>query len=97
LTDDEYKSALLSGVVVLGLKPEYVGSRWAPAHEFSPILSAIITTSKALVVLRAYKIYMSLRNGDSLTVHELVKDIAEWFMVLSSYCGLVTPMNCLLR
>ncbi|KAK1919461.1 hypothetical protein P3342_013200 [Pyrenophora teres f. teres] len=50
LLDDEHQSALLSGVAVLGLKPDHHGSGWVPAHEFSPTLSALITTSKALVV-----------------------------------------------
>lgn len=50
LLDDEHQSALLSGVAVLGLKPDHHGGGWVLAHEFSPTLSALITTSKALVV-----------------------------------------------
>jgi hypothetical protein len=50
LRGDEQESAILSGVAVLGLKPEQYSGGWIPAHNFSPTLSALITTSKALVV-----------------------------------------------
>ena len=61
------------------------------------MLLAIITTSKALVVLCGYKLHLSLRDDDRPTVHELVRDIAKQFIVLSCFSSLITPINRLLR
>ena len=61
------------------------------------MLLAIITTSKALVVLCGYKLHLSSRNNDRPTVHKLVRDIAKQFIVLSYFSGLITSINCLLR
>jgi superfamily II DNA helicase RecQ len=99
LADDEYKNALLSGIVVLGLKPDHLGGGWYPAHEFSPVLSALITTSKALVLYAAYREWVGSRADSAAvpSVHELVRDMAERFMQLSSFQGTVTPMNRMLR
>lgn len=99
LVDDEYKSALLSGVAVLGLKPVHLGGGWHPAHDFAPVLSAIITTSKALVLYSAYReqIASEAHSDANPSVHELVRDMAERFMTLSSYRGIVSPMNRMLR
>jgi hypothetical protein len=100
LPDDEYQSALLSGVAVLGLKPDCRGGGWAPPHEFSPILSALITTSKALVLHCAYceREDMLLKDSDTAPpVYELVKDMSERFMRLSDYSGRACPMNRMLR
>lgn len=96
LDDDEHKNALISGIAVLGLKPDHLGRGWYEAFEFSPVLSALITTSKALVVLRAYQ--ESQAPAPELTpVHVLVKDKAERFMQLSGNGGIVSPMNRMLR
>ena len=88
---------MLSGVAVLSLKLDYLGSSWALAYEFSPVLLAIITTLKALVVLCSYKLHLSLRDNNRPTVHKLVRDIAKQFIVLSCFSGLITPINCLLH
>lgn len=94
LPDDEHKSALISGVAVLGLKADHLGSGWAQAHEFSPVLSALVTTSKALVV---YEAYLEYRSSEGLSVHELVKDKAERYMRLAGFQEMVSPMNRMLR
>ncbi|UPX14717.1 uncharacterized protein EKO05_0005192 [Ascochyta rabiei] len=86
LTGDEHESALLSGVAVLGLKPDHHGGGWVPAHEFSPTLSALITTSKALK-----------DPCTAPTAYELVKDMSERFMTLSDFKGTPSPMNRMLR
>ncbi|KAF1828019.1 hypothetical protein BDW02DRAFT_513530, partial [Decorospora gaudefroyi] len=70
LAGDEYKSALLSGVAVLGLKPDHLGGGWFAAHEFSPVLSALITTSKALVLYRAHSEWVAC-SADGAPVYEL--------------------------
>jgi superfamily II DNA helicase RecQ len=100
LLDDEHKSALLSGVAVLGLKPDHHGGGWVPAHEFSPTLSALITTSKALVVHYARcERDRALRNDadTALAAYQLVRDMAERFMTLSDFQGKPSPMNRMLR
>ncbi|UPX19135.1 uncharacterized protein EKO05_0009407 [Ascochyta rabiei] len=100
LTGDEHESALLSGVAVLGLKPDHHGGGWVPAHEFSPTLSALITTSKALVVHHARCQRDKALQKDPCTAptaYELVKDMSERFMTLSDFKGTPSPMNRMLR
>ncbi|CAA9967161.1 ATP-dependent DNA helicase Q1 [Pyrenophora teres f. maculata] len=80
LLDDEHQSALLSGVAVLGLKPDHHGGGWVPAHEFSSTLSALITTSKALVVhyARCQREEALQKDADTApTAYELVRDMAD--------------------
>jgi hypothetical protein len=93
LAADEYKSPLLSSIAVLGLKPNHLGGGEYPAHEFSPVLSGLITTSKALVLCSAHCEWLVAGREDvvrSPSVHELVKDMAERFMQLSSFQGFVS-------
>jgi len=100
LRGDEHESGLLSGVAVLGLKPAYHGSGWVPAHEFSSTLSALITTSKALVVYYAYcqrEEAMPAGADAAPLTSELVNDMAERFLMLSDFQHGPTPMNRLLR
>jgi hypothetical protein len=100
LRGDEQESGLLSGIAVLGLKPDYHGGGWSPAHDFSPTLSALITTSKALVVHQARCQQDAALQDDpetAPTAFELVRDMAERFMTLSDYKGTPSPMNRMLR
>jgi superfamily II DNA helicase RecQ len=100
LSGNEHESALLSGVAVLGLKDEHHGGGWVPAHEFSPTLSALITTSKALVIHHAQRQHDEalLRYPDTApTAYELVKEMAERFLTLCDYQGAPSPMNRILR
>jgi superfamily II DNA helicase RecQ len=100
LPDDEYTSPLLSGMAVLGLRADHLGGGWASAHEFSPTLSALITTSKALVVHYAYltRERMILRDPTTAPpVYELVKEASAKFMTLANYDSPVCPMNRMLR
>lgn len=99
LPDNEHKNALISGIAVLGLKADHLGGGWAQAHHFSPVLSALITTSKALVVHDAYREYRAgqAESPEGPSVHELVKDRAERFMRLTGFQEMVSPMNRMLR
>jgi superfamily II DNA helicase RecQ len=100
LPGDEHESGLLSGVAVLGLKPNHHGGGWVPAHEFSSTLSALITTSKALVVhdARCKRDVARQTNPETApTAYELVRDMAERFMTLSDYRGMPSPINRMLR
>jgi hypothetical protein len=67
---------------------------------FSPVLSALITTSKALVLCSAHHEWSIACKRDverGPSVDELVKDMTEQFMQLSSFQGFVRPMNRMLR
>ncbi|KAI1663136.1 DEAD/DEAH box helicase [Pyrenophora tritici-repentis] len=99
LDDNDHKNGLISAVAVLGLKADHLGGGWYPAHEFSPLLSAIITTSKALVLYSAYakKNELLATHNEERSVHSIVSIMAEKFMRLSDARGGVTPMDRLLR
>lgn len=71
-----------------------------PAHEFSSTLSALVTTSKALVVYYAHcQREQAMPAGvDSAPItSELVSEMAVRFMMLSDFNRRATPMNRLLR
>jgi superfamily II DNA helicase RecQ len=100
LLADEHESGLLSGVAVLGLKPNCHGGGWVPAHEFSSTLSALVTTSKALVVYYAHcQREQAMPTGveSAPITSELVREMAARFMMLSDFNNGATPMNRLLR
>lgn len=67
-------------MTVLGLQDDRRGGGWVPAHEFSSTLSALITTSKALIIY-----YAQLQREEAIpwdpdiapTAHELVKDMSS--------------------
>ena len=52
LKDREFESSIISVAAVLGLEVERGG--WRSALSYTPMLSAIITTLRALVVYQAY-------------------------------------------
>jgi hypothetical protein len=69
-------------------------------HDFSPTLSALITTSKALVVhdARCQRDVALQKDAETApTAYGLVRDMAERFMTLSDYKGTPSPMNRMLR
>jgi hypothetical protein len=104
LLADEHKSGLLSGVAVLRLKPDSCRGGWVPAHHFSLTLSALVTTSKALVVYYAYRqreeaagAARAARADSAPSTSELVGEMSTRFMVLLDYSHTATPMNRLLQ
>jgi hypothetical protein len=56
LKDNEYKNAILSGLAVLGTCREKNG--WVPAIFYTPTLAAIITSIRAIVIRRAWRLRM---------------------------------------
>ena len=50
LGDNKYKNGVLSGLVVLGAIGENGG--WMPAINYIPILAAMITTIRAIIIRR---------------------------------------------
>jgi hypothetical protein len=53
LGDYEYESAILSGTAALGW--DEVSGMWRPATVYTPILSAITTVARMLVVFQAHR------------------------------------------
>jgi hypothetical protein len=56
LKDNEYKNAILSRLAVLGICGEKNG--WVPAIFYTPTLAAIITSIRAIVIRRAWRLRM---------------------------------------
>lgn len=108
LRDDEYKSALVSAVVVFGVNKD---RSWKSPLVYTPTISAIITVVKMLVLYRASKARKERMaeiiekegfgkedaEDQALGYFKLVKEIADGFMTLTSYGGKPTPMDWLLR
>jgi len=100
LPGDDHESGLLSGMAVLGIKSEQEGGGWVQAHEYSQTLSAVITTSRALVVHYAKFLHEDAHRREEenvSTVFELVKDMARRFMTLTEFDGMPSPLNRMLH
>ncbi|KAI0994151.1 hypothetical protein K3495_g14031, partial [Podosphaera aphanis] len=108
LKDNEYESGLLSGLAGLGL--DTINGGWLSPMNYTPILSALITVSKALVIYKAYQernedIRNWKRRGlgeldakdEAISVIEGVKVMVQKFMTLTTYGGNRTPLNWMLR
>jgi hypothetical protein len=107
LGDNEYTSALISSIAVLRISAE---SGWLSPLVYTPKQSAVISTSRMLVLyrltqLRQYRINELVAEGwgsdnaaDIAPPHlEFVQDIANRFMTLIEYSGKLTPMDSILR
>lgn len=104
LGDNEYENGVLSGLAVLGGAGENGG--WMPAINYTPILAAMITTMRAIVIRRAWRtrqeqIQLNVRNGITeayahqgvVSVFDIVKRDVESFMTATAFGGHPTPMN----
>ncbi len=108
LGDNEYTSALISGMAVLGISGE---SGWLSPLIYTPKLSAVIGTSRMLVLYRSTQVRQEkmdeLREKEGWGLedaaamapshHQLVQEMANRFMTLTAYGGKPTPMDALLR
>ncbi len=108
IKDSEYRSALVSGLAVLGLD-ERCG--WKSAKHYTPILSAITTVAKMLVLYAAKKVRDAKISGlvelESLAEEDareqapghfdLVQDMADRFIGLTSHGCRLSPMDWVLR
>jgi superfamily II DNA helicase RecQ len=107
LGDNEYTSALISGMAVLGISAE---SGWLSPLVYTPKQSAVISTSRMLVLYRSMQLRQDRINelvaegwgsedaADIAPPHlEFVQDMANRFMTLIEYNGKPTPMDCILR
>ena len=110
--DSEFKSALCSGLAVLGCRE---GGGWSGPSEFTPKLSAIVTTAKMMVVYKA-KVDRDRALQEAQAVQGMTRQEAEEDEGIESCFGRVqgmvnrfmvlldlrqgsrpTPMNAILR
>lgn len=108
LKDGDYRSGVVSGLAVLGLDVKRGG--WRPAIYYTPILSAIVTVIRALVVYRAWHqrenaIQHLQQKGwqevdarrDAKSVFSHTKKMVHRFMTLTAYGSEPNPMNRVLH
>ena len=107
LKDDEYRSVLVSAAAVLGVDSN---RGWMDPLAYTPVISAIVTVAKMLVLYSATKerkgrvaeiigTGFSKHDAEDLAPghFDLVKEMASEFMTLTSYGGRPSPMDWLLR
>lgn len=104
LGDREYESAVLSGLAVLGGDGENGG--WMPAINYTPILAAVITTMRAIVIRKGWRkrqdhIQRQIQDGmpekqaqrEACHVIDTVKADVHKFMTTTEFGGQARPMN----
>lgn len=107
LGDDEFESGIVSALAVLGLDER---GDWKAAVNYTQVLSAVITTMRAVVVYRAWlsrqqAIQRAVDDGESLgfaveaapSVVSGVSALTERFMTMREYGGMIGPMDRLYR
>jgi superfamily II DNA helicase RecQ len=104
LRDKEYENAMLSGLAVLGTCGEKNG--WVPAIFYTPTLAATITSMRAIIIRRAWRIRedhieQQMESGmdrnaaeeDAPVIHQLVqRDVAK-FMTMTEFGGQPHPIE----
>ena len=108
LKDDEYASALMSGMAVLGIDYQ---CGWMSPLGYTPKIAAIVNVSRMLVLYQSTKMRREeiarLRRDDGWGQEvaediapghfQFVQEMANRFMTLVSYGGLPCPMDSLQR
>jgi hypothetical protein len=98
LRDKEYENAMLSGLAVLGTCGEKNG--WVPAIFYTPTLAATITSMRAIIIRRAWRIRedhieqqmessmdRNAAEEDAPVIYQLVqRDVAK-FMTMTEFGG----------
>jgi hypothetical protein len=108
LQDREFESGIISAAAILGLEVEKEG--WKSALTYTPALSAIITTMRALVVYQGYRerqvaierlftqgLSQSQARRQAPAVVECVDALTKRFMTIRSFGGMISPMDRLLH
>ncbi|KAI5235343.1 hypothetical protein E4T42_09726 [Aureobasidium subglaciale] len=102
LQDDEYENGILSGLAVLGINP--TTQDWQPAANFTPVLSAVVTVMRALVVYKAWSIRLAAIDEGSyldLSQEEVLRNapsvFTSSFMTLITYGGMPSPIDRILH
>ena len=108
LKDKTYDSAIMSGLAVLGMDTQDGG--WMPALNYTPILAAMVTVLRALVVFRSWQrkqaaVREAVKGGATVedaeaevrAIKDGVQALANRFMTLVQYDGIVSPMDRILH
>jgi hypothetical protein len=104
LRDKEYENAMLSGLAVLGTCGEKNG--WVPAIFYTPTLAVTITSMRAIIIRRAWRIRedhieQQMESGmdrnaaeeDAPVIHQLVqRDVAK-FITMTEFGGQPHPIE----
>ena len=103
LIDNEYRSAIISGLAVLGLRED---KGWENPEDYTPKLSAVIKLARLMVIQMAYhtrkdSVARKVTQGmsqeeaeeDSRGHVELVQSMSRRFMMLMDENGIPTPMD----
>ena len=104
----EYESGIISALAVLGLSPEKEG--WSTPMNYTPILSAVVTIIRGLVVYKAWlthqnAIQAGVEGGmeereareQAPSIFEEVKEMVQRFMTLTMFDGMPSPMDRILH
>ena len=108
LTTSEFESGIISGLAVLGLNTERGG--WKEAINYTPILSAIVTVVRALVIQKAWKdredeiqrlqeegLREDAAQQQATSVFRFTQTMVHRFMTLTGYGSEPNPMNRVLH
>ena len=108
LRSSEYDSGIISGLAVLGLDTQNGG--WMPVENFTPLLSALVTVARAMVVYTAYRhrldaIQKWMERGfdqrgaeeQAPSQFEVVQQMVQKFMTLTDFGGMPSPMDRILH
>jgi hypothetical protein len=108
LKDREFESGIISAAAVLGLEVERGG--WRSALSYTPVLSAMITTLRALVIYQAHSDRRRLIEAETSrgfteaearrrapAVVDGVDKMVRRFMTIRAFGGRITPMDRLLH
>ena len=108
LQDDEFESGIISGLAVLGIDTQ--NGSWKSALNYTPILSAIVSVMRALVVHRAWRMRqdsIAVGHADGLSEEEAKRQarsavegvdvLVQRFMTLREFGGRISPMDRILR
>lgn len=104
----EFESGIISGLAVLGLNTKK--ERWNTAMNYTPILSAVVTVMRSLVVYKAWIIHKKevqdlIDTGSeekeaqakAPSIFEEVKEMVQRFMTLTTFNGMPSPMDRILH
>jgi hypothetical protein len=104
LKDNEYENAMLSELAVLDACGKKNG--WVPDISYTPTLAAMITSMRAIIVRRAWRVRMDyieqqMRNGvdrdvaeqDAPVIHQLVQQDVAKFMAMTEFGGQPHPIQ----
>ncbi|KAJ1673709.1 hypothetical protein EV182_004712, partial [Spiromyces aspiralis] len=106
--DNEFQNALYSGLAVLGIQAEH---GWRSALVYTPVLSAIVTVARMLVLYQAKRARdEEVRNWRQLTGEseakvrdrarshfDRVREMVQRFMTIVAFNGQPSPMDSVLR